>query len=257
MDRHNSQEQLKFHELCKENNIYALCMPSHASHLLQPLDVGCFSPLKTAYGNQVSHLMRSRINHITKLEFLPAFKAAFDETITEKNICASFRAAGIVPLNAEEVLSKISLHLHTPTPPPQEEPPWQSQTPSNARELQAQSTLLREKIRRRVSSTPPSIDDVIQRLTKSAEKMMHQAELLRDEVAALQRSNEAATKRRSRKKKRIQKQGSLTIAAGVELIAQQEAAQKGGGKKPQEAGGSGVSRQALARCTRCREPGHN
>ena len=232
-------------------------MPSHASHLLQPLNVSCFSLLKTAYGAQVSHLISCRINHITKLEFLPAFKAAFKETITESNIYASFRGAGIVPLNAEAVLSQISLLLHTPTPPAQEEPIWESQTPSNARKLQAQSALLREKIQRRVSSTPPSIDDAIQRLTKGAKKMMHQVVLLRDKIATLQRANEAATKRRSRKKRRIQKQGSLTIAAGRELTAQKEAAQKEGGNRPQEAEGSGVSRQALARCTRCRERRHN
>ena len=53
-------------------------MPPHSSHLLQPLDVGCFSPLKRAYSREVEGLIRHYINHITKLEFLPAFKAAFN-----------------------------------------------------------------------------------------------------------------------------------------------------------------------------------
>ena len=147
--------------------------------------------------------MSCRINHITKLEFLPAFETAFEETITKNNICASFRGDGIDPLNAEAVLSQISRLLHTPTPPAQEERTWQPQTPSNTRELQARSALLCENIRRRISSTPPSIDNVIQRFTKGAEKMMHQVILLRDETATLQRANEAATKRRLRKKRRI------------------------------------------------------
>ncbi|EMD60751.1 hypothetical protein COCSADRAFT_163186 [Bipolaris sorokiniana ND90Pr] len=43
-----------------------------------PLDVGCFSPLKRAYSREVESLIRYHINHITKLEFLPAFKVAFD-----------------------------------------------------------------------------------------------------------------------------------------------------------------------------------
>ena len=87
------------------------------------------------------------------------------------------------------------------------------------RELEAQSTLLREKIRRRVSSTPPSIVDAVQRLTKGAEVMIHQAVLLREEVAALQKANEAISKRRSRKRRRIQKHGSLTIAEGAEIVS--------------------------------------
>ena len=53
-------------------------MLPHSSYLLQPLDVGCFSPLKRAYSCKVESLIRYYINYITKLEFLPAFKAAFN-----------------------------------------------------------------------------------------------------------------------------------------------------------------------------------
>ena len=65
-------------------------MPLYSSHLLQPLDVGCFSPLKRAYGHQISSLIRDHINYIIKLEFLPAFKAAFNALITKDNIYVSF-----------------------------------------------------------------------------------------------------------------------------------------------------------------------
>jgi hypothetical protein len=61
-------------------------MPSYSSHLLQPLDVGCFTPLKQAYGRQAEELMRNWITYIIKLEFLPCFKRAFDAAITPSNI---------------------------------------------------------------------------------------------------------------------------------------------------------------------------
>ncbi|KAF1928793.1 uncharacterized protein M421DRAFT_391700 [Didymella exigua CBS 183.55] len=61
-------------------------MPLHSSYLLQLLDVGCFSLLKKAYGRQAEQLMRSKITHITKLEFLLCFKAAFNALITKSNI---------------------------------------------------------------------------------------------------------------------------------------------------------------------------
>jgi hypothetical protein len=80
IDGHKSHESLQIQDFYKEHKIIALCMLSHLSHLLQPLDVGCFSPLKTAYGKQ--GLMRNRINHITKLEFLSAFRVAFEVLIT-------------------------------------------------------------------------------------------------------------------------------------------------------------------------------
>jgi hypothetical protein len=98
LDGHKSHHSLEFQELCKENNIYTLCMPPHLSYLLQPLDVGCFSPLKRAYSREIEALIRHQINHITKLEFLPAFKAAFTRSFTAANICLAFRGAGLVPL---------------------------------------------------------------------------------------------------------------------------------------------------------------
>jgi hypothetical protein len=49
-------------------------MSPHSSHLLQPLDVGCFTPLKVGYGRQAENLMRSRINHITNSSSCHALK---------------------------------------------------------------------------------------------------------------------------------------------------------------------------------------
>ena len=183
-----------------EEKIITLCMLSHSSHLLQPLDVGCFSPLKRAYGDQISGLARNGINHITELEFLPAFSAAFSKVFSKENICSSFRGAGLVPFDPEAVLSKLDIRLRTPTPPPVEVTQWEAKTPSNARELGAQLTLIRDRIQRHQDSSPTSIISSINQLTKGAEMMMHSAVVLRERVAALQKANEAVTKRRSYKK---------------------------------------------------------
>jgi hypothetical protein len=50
IDGHESHNSLDFQQYCKDHKVITLCMPPHSSHLLQPLNVGCFSPLKTAYG---------------------------------------------------------------------------------------------------------------------------------------------------------------------------------------------------------------
>jgi hypothetical protein len=105
---------------------------SSSSHYLQPLDVGCFGPLKQAYGRQIEDLMRAHINHVSKLEFLCAFREAFFTSITEKNIQGSFAGARLVPYDPERVLSKLGVKLRTPTPPtsrPGTAQPWVPQTP--------------------------------------------------------------------------------------------------------------------------------
>jgi len=260
MDNYSSYKTKEFQTLCEENNIYTLCMPPHSSHLLQPLDVGCFAPLKKAYKAQINELISCYVNHVSKLEFLPAFKAAYQQSITSSNIYGAFRGVGLVPFDPQAVLLKIRKEragVHTPPKQVLPDALWESQTPSNARELKAQSALLREKIRRRVSSTPPSIIDVVQRLTKGAKLIMHQAVLLRAEVTTLQRVNEAVTKRRSRKKRRIQKHGSLTIAEGAEIVSQMEVVEQLQQERRQEAEQSGTSLRSAPRCSRCKEPGHN
>jgi hypothetical protein len=50
LDSYESHRSADFKAYCKEKKIITLYMPAYASHLLQPLDVGCFRPLKTAYG---------------------------------------------------------------------------------------------------------------------------------------------------------------------------------------------------------------
>ncbi|KAH8636379.1 hypothetical protein IG631_08214 [Alternaria alternata] len=257
LDGHESHHSLEFQELCKENNIYTLCMPPHSSHLLQPLDVGCFSPLKRAYSREIESLIRYQINHITKLEFLPAFKAAFDRSFTTANICSAFRGAGLVPLQPDAVLSKLDVQLRTPTPATLPEAVWEARTPSNVRELEAQSTLIRDRVRRYKSLSPASIIEAINQLKKGAEVMMLLAELMRDRIASLEKANKAASARKQRKKKRIQKQGTLTKGEGEDILAQREVEQQISREERQGRARSGLSRQALARCRRCRETGHN
>jgi hypothetical protein len=90
IDGHESHNSLAFQQYCKVNKIITICMPPHSSHLLQLLDVGCFAPLKKAYGHQAEDLMRNQITYITKLEFLPCFIRAYNAAITPSNIQGGF-----------------------------------------------------------------------------------------------------------------------------------------------------------------------
>ena len=87
--------------------------------------------------------------------------------------------------------------------------------------------------------------------------MILSAELMKERIASLEKANEAASKRRERKKKRIQKRGVLTKGAGEDILAQREADLQLAREERQRGERSGLSRQALARCKRCRETGHN
>ena len=55
----------------------------------QPLDVGCFAPLKRAYGRFVSDLARASYNHIDKLDFLTEYPQARIEAFKPQTIQTS------------------------------------------------------------------------------------------------------------------------------------------------------------------------
>ena len=128
-------------------------MPPHTSHLLQPLDVSCYSPLKRAYGREVEELARHRVYHVDKIDFLAAYTRIRPKIFTQQNIQAGFRAAGLVPPCPDRVLSSLTV-ARTPSPPQTTidnnvvtQAAAQTETPHTVAELQQQVGYLQEQLR--------------------------------------------------------------------------------------------------------------
>ena len=257
LDGHESHISAQFQKYCTDNKIIALCMPAHSSHLLQPLDVGCFSPLKSSYGKQIEKFMRLRINHITKLEFLPAFKEAFKAAFTDQNIKSGFRATGLVPYDLEAVLSTLDLKLRTPTPPPIENTTWTSKTPYDLPEFERQTAHIKERIVQHQDSSPSAINEAVNQLIKGTQIIVHSAVLLKAEVKILQEANQAKERRKRKQRKRIVQGGSLTVQEGEQLIEngaiQAQIQNEVAGRIVRSDGSAGKQR----RCRNCNQFGHN
>jgi hypothetical protein len=74
-------------------------MPAHLSHLLQPLDIGCFAVLKLAYSKVIETQSKLHRVSVDKSDFLDAYRIARDEAFKPENIVNSFASAGIVPFD--------------------------------------------------------------------------------------------------------------------------------------------------------------
>ncbi|KAF1923929.1 CENP-B protein, partial [Didymella exigua CBS 183.55] len=116
INSYKSHYLVAFQDLCREKKIITLYMPLHLSHLLQPLNVACFLPLKRLYSDKVLALARSYIYYINKETFLLAFKLVFSKVFTRENIRAGFRGTRLVLHNLEVVLLKLNVRLRTLTP---------------------------------------------------------------------------------------------------------------------------------------------
>ncbi|USP74406.1 hypothetical protein yc1106_01680 [Curvularia clavata] len=90
VDGYGSHATPEFDQYCAENKIITLCMPPHTFYLLQPLDVGCYSPLKRAYGREVDELARQGVYYIDKIDFLTAYTQIRPTIFTQQNIQAGF-----------------------------------------------------------------------------------------------------------------------------------------------------------------------
>jgi hypothetical protein len=223
LDGHGSHVTPEFDRYCLDHAIIVLCMPPHSSHLLQPLDVGCFGPLKSAYGKLVEQKMGLGVNHIDKVEFLPLYREARAQSLSSKNVVSSFAATGIAPFDPDRVLNHLLTRFQTPTPPFQLSPARVSltaETPRNITQLEAQTKLLKQYLRRRTQSPPSPSDHALDQLVKGCAMAMHSAVLLSSENQRLATENARQKRKRAQKRSYIAKGGIFTAAEALELIQQ-------------------------------------
>jgi hypothetical protein len=118
-DGHDSHISGNFVTFCIENDIVLLILLPHASHLIQPLDVGLFGPLKTAISVRMDRLIRTGIAQLRKDEWVEVYSDARKAAFTFANILAEWRGAGVFPLNRVRVLRQLRSIESTPPPPSQ------------------------------------------------------------------------------------------------------------------------------------------
>ena len=112
MDGHASHISAEAVEFCISNNILLACLPAHTTHLLQPLDVGIFSPLAKAYSDGIIDFSQlGGVYAIDKVDFLKVLMPAREKAITSSNIQKAFAASGLHPFQPQVVLEKLPKQL--------------------------------------------------------------------------------------------------------------------------------------------------
>src|SRR2546423_674838 len=119
-DGHDSHISADMVNYCIQNHIDLLLLPSHSSHLMQPLNVTVFEPLKRALSLQISRLLRSGITRIQKAEWLERYIEARERAITRVNILAGWCGAGLFSENMHRILQQLPDNkiIHTKPEPP-------------------------------------------------------------------------------------------------------------------------------------------
>ncbi|EED15874.1 conserved hypothetical protein [Talaromyces stipitatus ATCC 10500] len=221
LDGHGSHLTAEFDRTCTENNIIPVCMPPHSSHLLQPLDVGCFAVLKRHYGQLVEQRMRLGFNHIDKLDFLTAFPKARTMAYKAQTVRNSFTATGLVPFNPDRVYQQLTVRLKTPTPPPCRSSDTQSsclQTPQNACQFKRQMTTMKKRISRHTRSSSEAIGEVFTRASKAYEMSINKLTIAQKELHDLRAAHEKEKQKRQRSKQQISHEQGITREEAQALV---------------------------------------
>ena len=99
----------------REHNISFVCLPANSTHLLQPLDVAFYGPLKQYWrkvidewksGSMKKSMILQKDCFPSLLKKLHSYIYPSDQQ-TSDNLKAGFKKCGISPLNAEQVLHRL------------------------------------------------------------------------------------------------------------------------------------------------------
>ena len=103
LDGHTSHVSYELRILAQENNIHLLKLPSHTTHLLQPLDVAVIKPFKTAWNREVLQHVNTEQKAVTKADFACLLKRSWDNGLKPEYAVNGFRKTGIFPFNPSAI----------------------------------------------------------------------------------------------------------------------------------------------------------
>ena len=208
LDGAESHFTMPFWQYCTAYDIVLFVLPPNATSWAQPLDVGCFQPLKHYHAEAVDASIRAGVEAFDRLDFLDAIPAIRALAFKPTTVRSAFVKTGIVPWNPNAVLDKIREkirhHRRTPSPEPVEEQDRLEITPHKPKELvRYQNRMVR------TSLNDPSYRIWQQRLSRGIEAQYHRSRLLQRDLAEVH-----SAKQRKQDTKRI----GNTVAAKFGVI---------------------------------------
>ena len=109
IDSHSSHITGDLITLCMQKNINLLTIPPHCSHLLQPLDVRVYGPLKRYHAQEVDQYTQAGITRTQRAHWVEIFIRIREKALTTYNIQARWKGAGLVAFNPRRVLNNLLL----------------------------------------------------------------------------------------------------------------------------------------------------
>ena len=112
MDGHSSHYCTDTVFLAAREKVVLFTLPPNTTHLIQPLDKGCFGPLKNAWCKTCHDFMAENPGKVvSRYSFCSVFAIAWLQAMSMKNIIAGFKVTGIFPIDSCKLI-----HFESPNP---------------------------------------------------------------------------------------------------------------------------------------------
>lgn len=207
IDGHMSHLTVDFARQCEANGIILFRFPPHLTHLMQPLDVGVFQPLKQAHSSAIIRAAWEGIDY-GKIDFLSDLPAVRRKAMKRATIISAFRKAGIQPLNRDMVLNKVPSMQEMLQREEDEdldrrveeaaERAGEPQTPKKATDMAAQTSKLLLELRK-LNRATVHVEKLLKGLNQAAIERdlvrTHNAALLEGQQKKTQRARQSGDKR--------------------------------------------------------------
>ena len=125
VDGHISHVSLDLIQLAKEKGVTLFCLPSHTTHVLQPLDVAVYGPVKKSWKKILKeYKMETCAAKVDKTVFPSLIRKLWDESFQPDHLKAGFKRAGLCPVSKDAIpkssyapsLMETTTTTTTPTP---------------------------------------------------------------------------------------------------------------------------------------------
>src|SRR5882672_10001182 len=103
MDGHSSHYTLGLLHYAQGHNIIVLGYPPHCTHILQGLDMVCFTKMKMEFQKEIEAFEDLHLANVGKKDFAGVFGWAYLRAFTSKTIKAAVAATGLHPFHPRAI----------------------------------------------------------------------------------------------------------------------------------------------------------
>lgn len=105
LDDHSSRcNSIEMLEFAQSEGILLICLPSHTTHYLQPLDRAVFKSVKKNFFDAASKWLKNHPDRkLKRLQFGELLNETWNKSATPTNAISGFRATGIYPFNPDAI----------------------------------------------------------------------------------------------------------------------------------------------------------